>query len=158
MIPHVPFRVSPDVMAMTLEAFRKTGRRGYECFVLWFGRQSDAGIDVVHAEVPRQRSTHVSQGCHVHVSGEELFRMSTVAADLGLMIVAQAHAHPEESYHSQVDDERPLVGLPGALSLVVPDFGAEPIDIDRWSLFRLLGRDRWEELDARAWLELGSTQ
>ncbi|KKM85300.1 hypothetical protein LCGC14_1290430 [marine sediment metagenome] len=32
------------------------------------------------------------------------------------------HTHPDGAFHSCIDDEYPILTLPGSLSIVIPDF------------------------------------
>ena len=149
MIPHTPFSVPDSVLHATLQTLQAHGDDGYECFCLWLGTVEHDCVQVARLEIPKQISSHVAEGCHVHVSGEELFRVSALAHETQTLVCAQVHAHPQQAYHSAADEAMPLVSLPGALSLVVPYFAAPPIDVADWAAFRLLGDGSWADVDPK---------
>lgn len=144
-----------SVLDGTLAALREVGSRGFECFALWLGRVECDEVQVRHLEIPAQRSSHVSHGCQVTVDGDELFRVSVLAHELNELVCAQVHSHPGPAFHSELDDLAPLVGVAGALSIVVPNFAEGPVDLAAWASFRLKGDGSWQELDTPQWIRVG---
>ncbi|MCP4737333.1 MAG: hypothetical protein GY873_24365, partial [Bosea sp.] len=63
-----------------------------------------------------------------------------------LQVVAQVHSHPGRAFHSEADDEWAIVRNRGALSLVVPRFGAGATVanfMDQTAMYRLSDDDMW---------------
>lgn len=154
LIPDLPLEVPKPVFEESLELLRTAGADGYELFLIWLGRPGDLAIQISEVVAPAQTMTHVSLGCHVHIDGNALFSVSQAAAAKGYWVCAQVHSHPEEAFHSGIDDARPIVSLPGSLSLVVPDFAEEPVNLAKCALFRMLEDGTWEEIDAARWLQV----
>ncbi len=142
----VPHRVLED----TATTLRQVGAKGFEGIVLWAGQQDKADFHVRTAIVPAQVAKRTSEGLHVAVDGEELYRINVWLYENGLTVVGQVHSHPHEAFHSDTDDHHALVNTVGAISIVVPNFAQEPIDLDECAIFRLVPRQGWVELDAKA--------
>lgn len=112
-------RTAAVVVEQTLAFLRSAGmERNAEGVVLWLGKRSEFGIEVLEAFVPEQQAAR------------DIFRippagMATLLRHLGetrAFIAAQVHSHPREAFHSYADDTWAIVRHVGALSIVVPDF------------------------------------
>jgi len=58
------------------------------------------------------------------------------------------HSHPRAAFLSETDAIRPLVAVPGFLSIVIPNFGfVDLMDVGVWSAHEFRGGHRWRELD-----------
>lgn len=75
--------------------------------------------------------------------------MTALIASLepGVFVLCRVHSHPHEAYHSAVDDLNMLISHEGAISIVVPDFAAAPIELERCSVNELCHGRGWRELD-----------
>ncbi len=63
------------------------------------------------------------------------------------MVLAQLHTHPGMAFHSLADDRLALPRQTGAISIVVPDYGADwDGDFRDVSINRHLGEGVWQEL------------
>jgi proteasome lid subunit RPN8/RPN11 len=75
--------------------------------------------------VPAQRAIKSADGCAVHVNGSELARIQFEAHDLGLLTSVQLHTHPgKDVAMSDLDVAWAIADFPGAVSIIVPRFGA----------------------------------
>jgi hypothetical protein len=80
---------------------------------------------VVRLVVPGQRAIKSTDGHAVHVDGTELARIQFEAYDLGLLTSVQLHTHPGANVAmSDLDVAWAIADFPGALSIIVPRFGA----------------------------------
>lgn len=95
---------------------------------------------------PAQRAITSQGGVGVHVTGDELFRISRWAVEHAQTLLGQMHTHPTDAYHSSTDDAFPLVSLPGAFSIVVPYFARRPIEFSGCACYRS-GPDGWYLVD-----------
>ncbi len=131
-------------LARTCALMRAHGERGYELLVLWLGSVDARTATVVHAAAPPQEGVRSEDGVGYFVSGETMFELNRLLSETGLRLIAQVHSHPDEAYHSAVDDRLAVVTTDGGFSLVAPEFGTgEPFR--RWAMYRLV-RGRWREL------------
>lgn len=145
-LEHVERFIVPEALvSQTLRPLQAAGRGGNEAFVLWGGRwEGSTAFRFEQAYLPRQTATRSERGLLVVVDGAELFRVNREFYRLGLTLAAQVHSHPTDAYHSETDDEYPLITLRGGLSAVVPDFGrdGESRSMD-WAWYRLTGTGSW---------------
>src|ERR1700730_14758485 len=118
------FSVPRRVRRATESALRTAGGEGYELFVLWTGEINGAKFEARNAYVPQQRSFREDSQLLVRVEADALFELNVWLYKRHQVLGAQIHSHPTEAYHSETDDQYPIVTALGGLSIVVPDFGA----------------------------------
>lgn len=131
-----------DVLQATIGFLREHGSRGLESHAMWAGTLSKGKFAVSCAVFPRQSCSPVSY----EVPKEEEFRINRRLNRMGLVAMCQIHTHPGRAFHSRADDAGSALALPGSLSVVVPDYGAEGAGRPAaWAIYEL-GR-RWRRLD-----------
>jgi hypothetical protein len=124
------------------------GRNGGEAVVVWLGRVlDDLAAEVTQAYAPEQIARRSEYGVSVEVTQEGLTHLIT-SLPAGVFVLCRVHSHPGEAYHSDVDDLNMLISHQGAISIVVPDFAREPIDLARCSVNELRHGKGWRELAA----------
>lgn len=144
------FIIPGSLLDSTLRVLVKSGRKGFEAFVVWGGVVSDEGtsLHVVSFHVPEQTAHKTPEGLLVTVGGDALFEINKELYRCGEILCGQVHSHPTHAFHSETDDHFPLVTLTGSLSIVVPNFAIRGrADIQRWAWYRLVGAAVWEELN-----------
>jgi proteasome lid subunit RPN8/RPN11 len=127
------------------EHLRTAGEAGVECVALWLGRQEGNLFTVYSCVVPAQNGYRLEEGLLYNVGGEELHRINKWAYEQQIVLFAQIHSHPGRAYHSETDDAYPIVATLGGFSIVIPNFGSDPIDIKYWKVYRLQ-TDGWKEV------------
>jgi hypothetical protein len=138
---------------------RLAGRKRLEGVVLFAGRLEEQNSETFCVEetiVPKQLSMSLEEGLLYAVDGEELHRINVHLHEHKMMLIAQLHSHPGMAYHSQTDDDYAIITKTGGLSIVVPNFGTDDIDISHWAVYRL-DKNEWVELsteDADQLIEL----
>lgn len=140
------FAVSAAIVAETVGVIQEAGLHGYEAFVIWGGRwaSSDA-IEVTSAYLPTQTPHQSPEGLAVTLDGDALFEANMSMFHRGEILVAQVHSHPTNAFHSDLDDAMPIVTMRGALSGVVPHFGADgSIGFASWAWYRLIEPGRFD--------------
>lgn len=134
-------------VASTLDHLREAGTRCVECVVLWLGRRSRQGIEVVSVYRPQQRAA----ADMFHIPPDSMATLRDTLRRDRVMVAAQVHSHPHEAFHSQADDHWAVVRHVGALSLVVPEFAAYTrVDTfqERTKIFRFSAAAHWREVPA----------
>ena len=106
--------------------------------MLWAGEQAGTSFRVTEVLVPDQVGHRTDEGVYVSVAGEALHEVNVYLYEHGLKLCAQVHSHPGPAYHSTTDDTFPIATAIGSLSIVVPDFAAEPFAVERSAVYRLL--------------------
>jgi len=137
-----------NVLPQTQKWLREVGKMRNEAFVLWAGSFQSSEIFIVTSAIfPEQRTFRTSTGVGVHVSGEELFNVSRWLYESKQVLIAQIHTHPTQAYHSDTDDNFPLVTTKGQFSIVVPFFAREPLhNLSDCAVYRLNNQNRWNPL------------
>jgi len=124
---------------------RQAGVQGHEGFAVWAGTLAGGDAHVGTVVVPRATS---GPG-HGEVSVETTGRVLRGLDERDLVPMAQLHTHPRGAFLSQTDAIRPVVAVPGFLSIVIPDFGfVDLADVGLWSSHQYVGPGRWRELDS----------
>lgn len=121
----LPTLVVPrEVRERIEETLRGCGAHGWECVVFL-----TAALPAPDALPPAEREVldfyHPEHGASRHqytVPPEEVRRISEDLYRRRRQIVGQIHTHPIHAFHSERDDEGPMVHAPGYLSVVVPWF------------------------------------
>lgn len=134
------FEIPRSALETTRVHLVRSGLKGQEAFVLFSGLVS-AGVGVVRSVIypPQKPIADGDGGVGVYVEGRDLFDVTKYAALRNEILLGQAHSHPGHAYHSTTDDQYPMVSLPGAFSVVVPNFARAPIDLSRCACYRCLG-------------------
>ena len=127
------------------EHIRGAGKEGVEGVGLWFGRQEGILFTVCSSIIPAQKAYRLEEGLLYQVDGEELHRINKWAYEQKIVLAIQIHSHPGRAYHSETDDAYPIVTALGGFSIVIPNFGFDPIHKKYWKIYRLT-LDGWKEL------------
>jgi hypothetical protein len=137
------------VLAPTLRVLKEIGEQTREGIVAWGGSfLDDTTFRFSVAYAPQQVAFATEHGLLVRVESEALHQLNLRFNEKKLVLAGQAHSHPTDAYHSDIDDIRPIVTLLGAVSLVVPDFAQHGFeDEPRFAWYRLYGFGDWRELD-----------
>lgn len=145
--PKLTFMVSRETIRATLEFLQTQARRGHEGVVLWAGRLRDHECAIERVIIPRQ----ITGPLFYRIPDDETFRIIDELHAVGLVVPVQVHSHPEEAYHSPVDDEGAFVQHEHGISIVVPNFGAISDDafFHDAKTYRLTTDASWEELTSR---------
>jgi proteasome lid subunit RPN8/RPN11 len=127
----------------TVEELRRAGALNQERVVLWLGRRQRDEIAIVEAYMPIQ----ITAEDYFRIPPEGMAKLFNRLRETKTMIAAQVHSHPKAAFHSEADDAWAIVRHVGALSFVVPDFGATTT-ADNFSttaaLFALSAANSWQ--------------
>jgi hypothetical protein len=111
-------------------------RRPSEGVVYWFGIESSNKAVVTTLVVP---DADTESGA-VRTSVEANARAISVIIGTPLVYVGQAHSHPGAYVrHSHVDDECTFAQFEGVISIVVPWFGKNGLNINECGVYRHIG-------------------
>lgn len=143
LIFHVPFAI----LDHSLEVLRRQGWRGHEGVALWAGQFHGDGFRISRVIIPEQFTGRL----FYRISSDETFRILDQISGDGLVIPIQIHSHPEEAFHSEVDDEDAFIRQENAVSIVVPKFANFPLDefLLCAKFFRLRKHTTWVEMRPR---------
>lgn len=121
----LPTLIVPREIRERIETtLRGCGAHGWECVVFLAAALPAPGdltpgprevVDFYHPEHGASRHQYTVPAAEVRRMSEDLYLR-------GRQIVGQVHTHPIHAFHSERDDEGPMVHAPGYLSVVVPWF------------------------------------
>lgn len=140
------YAVPRAVLEDTGRLLRARGLHGLEAVVLWIGTVRDPYNGIIVAAVqPGQVAYSGADGCAVEVPPDALSEIIS-SLPAGAFVLARVHSHPGAAYHSDVDDTNMLIAHDGAISIVVPNFAAAPVDLSHCSINELRHPAGWREL------------
>jgi hypothetical protein len=143
------FLLPRRVLQETFQHFRTCGEGRNECQVLWTSSwHSPFAID---AAIHPKHTGHFG-GFVLEDRWLNSFWLDLARESRGVRI--QVHTHPREAFHSETDDNFPIVHTPGFLSLVIPDFGLTQPSFDRAYLARLDEKGKWNKVRIADHLEV----
>lgn len=131
-----------SVLHETIRQLAQCGAGEAECMLFWFGPADDSETVVGTVHPAHRRSPY---GCEVESNW--LNSLWFELAEKRLSLRAQIHTHPGLAFHSAIDDEFPIVSQPGFVSVVVPDFGSGPIDLNTYWVGILQNDGSWLKAD-----------
>ena len=140
----VPWEIVNDVHAF----LRQSGRRGHEGVGFWVGEPVGTQFEVRAAYIPKQHAGGLDGGCLVLIEGDELFAMNVWLHSHRMTIIAQLHSHPAAAYHSDTDEDFPVMTREGGLSIVIPDYAASEFSLGAAVVYRMRQDAQWQKLSA----------
>ena len=135
-------RLREGLLREAFSIFREHGEAQKECVLYLTGPRSQTGCvdEVLHPE-------HHARPGYYEIDGAWLTTTWIDLARNDREIRVQIHTHGGEAFHSQTDDEFPIVQTRGFLSLVIPKFAMGPVGLTGAFLVELQDDGRWLELD-----------
>jgi hypothetical protein len=147
------YRIPQRVLDQARAFFVERGLEGCEGTALWIGQPSSSGgsggaaaVDIVRLFVPEQICTKTAFGISVDLTPEAHYTLTDNLVP-GERFYVRIHSHPREAYHSEKDDANPVLTHQGAISIVVPYFAADPIDLQRCAIYRLEHGMGWVRME-----------
>lgn len=128
--------------------FRLQGREDNEGVMLLAGRLEPGGATTLSTlALPRHSTYSGFLGCGLLIEGASFTEVGAQVSAKGARIAAIVHSHPNEAYHSQVDDRSPMMRFDGAISIVVPDFGQRASILHGAAVYRFDVEAGWQLLN-----------
>jgi hypothetical protein len=123
---------------------RQAGVHGDEGFVVWAGTLSGGDAHVATLVIPRAGGGST----HGEITAGTTASVLSALDDRDLVPIMQLHSHPRRAFLSEEDAIRPLVAVPGFISVIIPSFGfVDLADVGLWSAHQYQGPGRWRELN-----------
>ena len=89
--------------------------------------------EVLECWIPDQKSTPFSY----ELESNQMFDMNIRLYQRNLTYIAQIHSHPDEAFHSTIDDDYPILTKNGSYSIVIPNFAMDSTGLENCQCFRL---------------------
>lgn len=138
-----------QVLAESVCKMADCGQGRYECVIYWTGPVKDDGAVDGWTHPSHRRSAFGYQ-----INDCWLTKFWFQLATENRAIRAQVHTHPGSAFHSETDDNWPVVSQPGFVSIVVPNFAVRPINLKTWWAGVLAADGRWKEVPIASLLEV----
>ena len=145
-VPTVMHFVPQRVLDESRAFLQSRGAHHFEGTALWIGRPRGADVEIVRLFIPEQVAVSDEYGASVDLTPLAHYTLTDHLGDDERFYV-RIHAHPREAYHSPRDDANAILTHEGALSVVVPDFAKDPIDLQRCAVYRYQRSRGWFRLD-----------
>lgn len=140
------YSLTPAILEQTADFLRRRGEEGLEATVVWLGRVvEETHAEILHAYAPEQIGYASDEGVAVEVTQQGLAELIRSLPN-GVFVLARVHSHPSAAYHSPVDDDNMLISHEGAISVVVPHFARDGVDLAACSVNELRHETGWREL------------
>ncbi|WP_317898932.1 hypothetical protein [Aurantibacillus circumpalustris] len=140
------FEFGAETLKEAYAFLREVGTKSYEAVALFAG-EVEGNVGIIKKVIcPEQTSSRSELGLLYSVEGEELHRINIQLYKNKLVLLAQIHTHPGRAYHSETDDEFPIISTLGGLSIVVPNFASDELNHLNWAYYRLSVTAMWDEL------------
>jgi Prokaryotic homologs of the JAB domain len=140
---------SLDQLEFIYKHLREAGAHGVEAVGLFYGVQQEEIFEITDTLIPEQKSYRTEHGLLYMVPGEELYRLNVWAYEKSVRLIAQVHSHPQEAFHSETDDDYPIMTTTGGYSIVIPDFAEGPIDFKFWEVYQLMPEKGWTHISEK---------
>lgn len=138
-----PIVISSHVLAEARAFFEERGTHGFEGTAMIAMSTSTGATRLV---IPEQKAGP-APFCWVEVTEAGKLALA-VALGADERYVSRIHSHPDKAFHSPADNANPAITHEGALSIVVPNFGAGIArGLDGCAVLRRTG-GRWVDLPA----------
>jgi len=124
------------VLRDTFKVFRDYGNQFLEACALWVGVDSKDIFYIKEVWFPLQENSMIDY----YVSDIDVHLINVKLNKKNYSAIAQLHSHPNGAFHSCIDDEYPILTLPGSFSIVIPDFANVPIksSLNEMVVYRLI--------------------
>jgi proteasome lid subunit RPN8/RPN11 len=135
----VGLQVGERLLEQSLSTMRRCGGGRRECVLFWAARASDTSR-VILVEHPAHTATRDGYS----VDGNWLTQLWERMATDDTRVVAQVHTHPGVAFHSRTDDAFPALSTPGFVSVVIPRYATEDLDLGSWFVAELQEDGNWQ--------------
>lgn len=137
-------KIRKHILSSTLKEIKLAGELNHERLVLWLsGKNCDT--EVAEVFVPQQ----INESDYFYLPEESMSDILRYLRQNSLKILAQVHSHPKIAFHSGADSKWAIIRQVGAMSFVVPYFGAETEEnnfFEDVALFRLTENNEWGQV------------
>jgi hypothetical protein len=133
-------QIPDQTFRLAVKTMRECGDGRRECVVFLVEKAETGVLDVVHP-------VHSAGRGGYEVDQDWLGRFAVRQIEEPQSIRAQIHTHPGEAFHSSIDDEWPIGGTAGFISIVVPRFGRGTFEPHEIYACRLTSDGAWEPVD-----------
>lgn len=141
-VTNIRYRIPQQIVDETRAFLFAKGIDGCEGTGLWIGLDTGSTVDITRFFIPEQICIKTAYGVAVDLTRRAHFTL-TDNLKRGERFFIRIHSHPEEAYHSERDNANYILTHQGAISIVVPNFATEPIELANCAIYRLEHGSGW---------------
>jgi len=145
----VIYQLDSRILEGTFEHFRDCGQGREECQVLWLSSWTRPEV-ITKVAHPKHAPHHGGFVLDEYWLND--FWMELGNTNAGIRF--QVHTHPRAAFHSPTDDAFPIIHKPGFLSLVIPNFGLDPVGFGDAYLTEIQADGSWRQVEISSRLRL----
>jgi hypothetical protein len=151
--PKIEALIVPEHIIETSRRFLEPFRaRGVEGCILWYGYPGTSGECFVATVVCPEQTNDA--GCY-SIPSESMRAVRQATRPHGLLLLTQIHTHPRSAFFSTWDAQNALNKRPGALNMIVADFGnVRWLTPGRFNIVELDPKERWRPWSPDDWRRL----
>jgi hypothetical protein len=138
----VIYSVPRSLFAETFQLLRECGQGNAECQVLWISPWAEPHV-ITEVEHPK----HSAHAFGFELNSSWVSSLWKQLAGNSTGIRCQVHTHAGRAFHSETDDNWPIVHTAGFLSLVIPNLATAGPTLKDSYLAELQEDGSWRELD-----------
>lgn len=157
MISELPGRidrllVDSGVLARSRELVDPFRVRRLEVCLLWYGYVLDAETCFVTTCVQPEQ---INRATTYEISAEAMREARHKLRPHRLLLIVQLHTHPARAYFSKWDQAHALNNRPGALNMVIPNYGDVPwIDAEQFCMVERNEAGHWRPWSLEDWTRM----
>jgi hypothetical protein len=121
----------------------RRGRHRHEAGAFLLGHETNGTREVTAAIYYDELdpNAYASGVCILH--GDAFAKLWAECRKRKLTVVADVHTHGGAAYQSGSDKANPMVARSGHVAIIVPDFAAWPIPVERLGIYEYRGQHEW---------------
>jgi proteasome lid subunit RPN8/RPN11 len=92
------------------------------------------------------------------IDGETYGKLWKYCREERLEVIGDIHTHPGLGLQSLTDKRNPMIGNPGHIAIIVPDFAEGEVELRELGIYEYLGNHRWKTwsgISANSFLYIG---
>jgi hypothetical protein len=138
-----------SIFNSTIQNLQENGLQDKEGIAFWTGTLNDTTAQIKNVIFADSYPEFENQELFARVPLMASFKIGESIHQRNEKLFVQIHSHPFEAFHSFVDNKYPISHKIGFLSIVVPYFGKNVIDLSQCKVYEYLGNGKWKELSQK---------
>jgi len=144
------FNIQENIVNSTIKYLQDIGEQRKEGIAYWTGKLEGSTALVNNTIFPGEYvesdDSEADSEFHASVSLSTAFKVGEIIHERNEILLVQIHTHPYEAFHSLTDNKYPISHRLGFISIVVPYFGRNIVNLDHCKIYEYKGAGNWREL------------
>lgn len=140
------FVIQKSILDKTISELQRIGLDNKEGIVYWIGNLNGDVAKINEAIFAGDYPEFENHQYYAKVPLESSFKIAEKIHQSGKLLFVQVHSHPADAFHSPIDNARPISHRVGLISLVVPYFGQNVVDLSPCKIYEYEGKGNWHKI------------